>query len=177
MKLQTMLVVAVAIGAVFTGAVFAEPQHNPTEKLTPAETGSGGKENRAPADSARQWFARMDGNLAKTNELVQRFEFQFPEYSEYDPEDGKRLLRDLDALEGRIEGTRPPPGPKELRVFAAGFQELLSDRVGKVRYMIEHYMSGDWKPAQKTREAFKKERKFEDGVSRYHKMKELYGRE
>ncbi|SDC01823.1 hypothetical protein SAMN04488112_10269 [Melghirimyces thermohalophilus] len=161
--------------ALMLGFIPTETHVPPLEKpLAPmAEEKSPGKSTtKNPVD--KDWFDRSDAHLARVDEVLRRFQYTFPEYSEYDPEEGRQLLRDLDALQAAIEGTKPPDGPAELTTFAAGLHEVLSERLNKVRYMIQHYMSGDWRAAQKAREEWKRDHRLERWVKDYHQMRDRY---
>jgi hypothetical protein len=123
----------------------------------------------------KTYIQQTDQRLATFFSLKEEFNAVFPEYSEFDPEQGKVLLRKLKAFYHQPVSKAPAGTPKDLVLFSGELHAGITNQTYTLLTIVENYLRFHNDEAYQDREKWKNDLNFTGVIDTYEKTKARLG--
>ncbi|GGE10666.1 hypothetical protein GCM10011571_09960 [Marinithermofilum abyssi] len=145
---------------------FQMNQPSPKKKVRPVK----------PDQTAiKTYIQQTDQRLDTYFNLKEEFNTVFPEYSEFNPEQGRVLFQKLKAFNHRPVTKAPAGTPKDLALFSGKLHAGITNQTYTLLTIVENYLRFHNDKAYRDREKWKNDLNFTDVIDTYEKTKARLG--
>jgi hypothetical protein len=121
------------------------------------------------------YIQQTDQRLDTYFNLKEEFNTVFPEYSEFNPEQGRVLFQKLKAFYHRPVTKAPAGTPKDLALFSGELHAGITNQTYTLLTIVENYLRFHNDKAYRDREKWKNDLNFTDVIDTYEKTKARLG--